>query len=157
MDADTPVDKVKGKIKKTPQPRGESGKKVSAARETQSEKDNTAARKALEVINIRRHIPAFAGFKDETFLSHSHKAMRDMRPMSQLDDESKDAWERAMISVQLRYITPQSKQNDVSFDNQANNVNKFLGNVLGNKVRKYTNTMTKYYTGKSRKILVVTI
>jgi hypothetical protein len=152
MENDTPVDKVTGKNKKNPQPRGESGKKVTAARETQNDKDNTAARKALEkLINIKKHIPAFTGFKDETFLSHSQIAMRDMRPMDQLDDRSKEAWERAMIAVQLKYITPQSKQNDVSFDNQANNINKFLGNVLGNKVRKYTNTMTKYYTGKQVK------
>lgn len=158
MDNETPVDKDVGKKKNIPQPRGDSGKKAVKARETQTEKDNNAARKALEkLINIKRHIPAFIGYKDETFLSHSHQAMREMRPMSQLDNRSKEAWEKAMIAVQLKYITPQSKQNDVSFDNQANNINKFFGNVLGNKVRKYVNTMTKYYTGKSNKILVIEI
>ena len=125
------------------------GKKAQKLDEDAINTDGQKVMKALLEVDVRRYIDTYNTLNLEDYLASIHPVLKTLRPCDLDGSESmKDLMISMLSSCAERFPVPPTRDSPQSFFDSINNINKFFGNEIGNRLHKVLNVMCIYYAGK---------
>ena len=127
-----------------------SGKKATKNKEAEDTNDKRITCLALTKVDLRPYLLEGSKLDTKDFESRIAILIDGLKPSS-LDEcqDTRDVWENCMQRLIPKYASCPTREKPQDFSKNTNNVNKFFGNILGNSLRSYVNSLGIYFAGYS--------